>query len=369
MKICFLADASSVHTKKWCRYLSQRGCDISVISLNEGEIKGAKVFNLGVNINKVKGSGAANKTSYLFKIKEIRKLIHQINPDILHAHYASSYGLLGSLAGYHPYIISVWGSDVYDFPVKSILHKKILQYNLKKADYLFSTSKVMAKETSKYTNKKLYITPFGVDMNIYKPMHIKNNDSVVIGTVKALETKYGLDYLIKAFAQIVKNNHNVSLKIAGKGSEEQNLKNLCRSLGIEKYVQFLGFLSLEQTVKAYNSFDLAVFPSILDSESFGVSAVEAQACGLPVIVSDVDGLMESTKPDYSSIVVRKKNVEDLVSAMQKLIDDKEIRETMGRNGIEYVKQNYDVNRNFDYIMEIYNNILQSVHSSQFTIHN
>lgn len=358
MKICFLADANSAHTKKWCRYLSQRGCNIDVISLNGGEIEEAHVYNLGVSSDRIQSKFLLNKANYLFQARKVKELLHDINPDILHAHYATSYGLLGSLTGFHPYVLSVWGSDVYDFPRKNILSKKMLQYNLKKADYIFSTSRAMAEETNKYTDKKLYITPFGVDTSIYKPMHVKDDNNITIGTVKSLETVYGIDYLIKAFAEVVKNNSNINLKlkIAGKGSEEQKLKELCKSLGIENQVEFLGFLSLDQTVAAYNSFDIAVFPSI--SESFGVSAVEAQACGLPVIVSDAGGLPEVAKPGYSSIAVRKQNVEDLASAMQKLIDNKELRETMGRNGIEYVKKNYDVNRNFDYIMEIYHNILK-----------
>lgn len=362
MKICFLADANSAHTKKWCRYLSQRDCQIDVISLSEGQIDGAQVYNLGVDSDKIKSKFIFNKTNYLFQSGKVKELLRHIKPDILHAHYATSYGLLGSITGFHPYVLSVWGSDVYIFPRRNIINKKMLQYNFKKADYIFSTSRAMAEETNKYTDKKLFITPFGVDTDIYKPMHSKDDNYITIGTIKSLETVYGIDYLIKAFAKIVKNNNPIKLrlKIAGKGSEEENLKNLCISLGIEKQVEFLGFLNMEQTVKAYNSFDIAVFPSI--SESFGVSAVEAQACGIPVIVSDVGGLTEAANPGLSGVTVRKQNIEDLVSAMQKLIDDKSLRETMGRNGIEYVKQNYDVNHNFDHIMEIYNNILQSVHN-------
>lgn len=139
----------------------------------------------------------------------MKKVITEFKPDILHAHYASSYGLLGALSGFHPYIISVCGSDVFDFPNTSFLHKIVLKYNLSVADKILSTSNVMAIETSKYTNKEIIVTPFGIDLDKFKPLSVKtifNKENIVIGTITILEEKYGIEYLIRAFA-IVKNKY------------------------------------------------------------------------------------------------------------------------------------------------------------------
>ncbi|MDQ9894055.1 glycosyltransferase, partial [Acinetobacter baumannii] len=87
-----------------------------------------------------KNKSAIKKIEYLKVIKEIKKIIYDIKPDILHAHYASSYGLIGSLVNYKPYIISAWGTDTYEFPNNGFIQKYIIKYNLKKADYIFSTS-------------------------------------------------------------------------------------------------------------------------------------------------------------------------------------------------------------------------------------
>ena len=135
MKICYLADINSAHTHKFLNYFVKKGYDIHVISLGKGEYNGVKVHSLDIEDNVMKGKSEKGKVGYLKKIKKVKELINEIKPDILHAHYASSYGLLGALANYHPYIISVWGSDVYDFPIKSPIHKMIIKYNLKKADY------------------------------------------------------------------------------------------------------------------------------------------------------------------------------------------------------------------------------------------
>lgn len=354
MKICYLADINSAHTHKFLNYFVKKGYDIHVISLGKGEYNGVKVHSLDIEDNVMKGKSEKGKVGYLKKIKKVKELINEIKPDILHAHYASSYGLLGALANYHPYIISVWGSDVYDFPIKSPIHKMIIKYNLKKADYILSTSNVMKKETEKYTNKEIKVTPFGVDINKFYPNKVES-DEIIIGTIKTLEEKYGVQYLVKAFKQVKEENKDldIKLRIGGKGSQEDYLKNLCRELHIENDVTFLGFVKPDDVIKEFQRFDISVFPSTLDSESFGVAAVESEACGTPVIVSNVGGLMESTKPNETSLVIVKKSVEDLAEKLNILVRDKDLRIKMGKAARKFVEDNYSLEKNFEYINKIY----------------
>lgn len=358
MKICYLADINSAHTHKWLNYFKNKGYDIHVISLGNGEYEGVTVHCLDVTDNVMKKASDRNKLQYIKKIKRVKELVNEIKPDILHAHYATSYGLLGALADYHPYIISAWGSDVYDFPIKSPVHKMMLKYNLKKADYIFSTSNVMKEETQKYTNKNIEVTPFGVDINRFVPRRTEK-DEVVIGTIKTLEEKYGIQYLVKAFAQLKDRNPdmNLKLRIGGKGSQEDYLKGLCRDLKIYNDVTFLGFVNPDDVIKEFQNFDIAVFPSTLDSESFGVAAVEAESCGTPIVVSEVGGLMESTKPGITSLVAKKASVEDLRDKIDMLVKDKELRLKMGTAARKFVEDNYNLEDNFAYVDKLYKEIV------------
>lgn len=260
MKICYLADANSSHTKKWCSFFKAKGYEIHVISLNDGKIEGVNVHSLSFSSEKVAYGGTLSKLNYIKRIFAIKKLVKEIRPDVLHAHYASSYGLLGSLCRFHPFVLSVWGSDIYSFPRESSLKRKIIEHNLKSADYLMSTSKDMARETKKYTNKDIMITPFGVDINVFKPIEVERDKNIVIGTIKTLEPHYGIDFLIKAFGLLCKSHNNIVLKIGGKGSELESLKALVKQLNIEDKVEFLGFLSQEEAVRYFNVFDIAVIP-------------------------------------------------------------------------------------------------------------
>ena len=354
--ICYLADASNPHTIKWCNFFKNKGYNIHVISLNDGDIEGVTVHKFSFNVKELKNESPFKKVKYITAISEIKKIVNKIKPDILHAHYASSYGLIGSLLNYHPYVISVWGTDIYEFPNGGFIQNKIIRYNLKKADYIFSTSKDMARETNKYTDKKIYITPFGVDMDFFSKIEKNKKNKFTIGTIKTLEKKYGIDYLVKGFKLVKENNNeDIVLKIAGSGSQMDNLVNLVDELDLKDCVEFLGRIPLNQVADTFNTFDIAVFPSL--RESFGVAAIEAQSCEVPVIVSNVGGHPEVVIDGETGIVINPKSPEEIRDAILKLLEDEKLRANIGKKGRNFIKENYEVNSNFNDIDKIYKKIL------------
>lgn len=354
MKICYLSVASSVHTKKWCEYFLQKGYEVHVISFVPWELEGVQVHT--VNMEGMVNRSSLAKLSYLLTVKRVRKLIQEIKPDIVHAHYATSYGLLGALAGFHPFILSVWGSDVFSFPKKSLLHRMMLQFVLKRADAILSTSQVMAEETALYTKQEIIITPFGVDTQVFRPLGKKQSptEPLVIGTVKRLEPIYGVDVLLRSFKLLRERLPELplELRIAGDGRLREQMVALAEELGIREHVQFLGYVRERQAlVQTINSFDIAVIPS--RQESFGVAAVEVEACGVPVVVTNVSGLLEVTVPEVTSIVVEKDSPGQIADAVERLIKDPNLRRRMGESARQLVLDKYDIAENFQKVEEVY----------------
>lgn len=370
MKILILADTASPHTIKWVTNLSKKNIEIFLFGLtgykksNYSDIPNLKIQTLGME-GKVftKPDGALSKINYLKALPLIRKIIREFNPDILHAHYASSYGLLGVLSRFHPFIISVYGADVYTFPLKNIITKNLFKLNLWAADKILSTSNIMAEEITKYTKKQIEITPFGIDLDIFHPRARKENlfckNDIVVGTVKSLEDKYGIEYLIKAF-KLVKDRHpemSLKLLIAGKGTKERELKELVAKLGIADVTTFTGFVDYHKVHEYHNMIDIAVFISIEDSESFGVSVLEASACAKPVIVSDAGGLPEVVEKDITGLIVEKKNIAQTADAIEELLLNKDLRLRLGENGRERVSKKYNLEDNVVQMIGIYNNLI------------
>ncbi|MBD5312462.1 MAG: glycosyltransferase family 4 protein [Bacteroides sp.] len=360
MKILLLSDVNSIHTKRWVKALSEKDLEIILFSLSPNN---SDFYN---NLHKVKilegkyeaKNSVLSKLRYLNIVPQLKKLIRQLQPDIIHAHYASSYGLLGALTKTSiPYIISVWGSDIYDFPNIVPFGKNIIRYNLKKADYILSTSHVMVNEIRKYTDKPIRVTPFGVDTELFKPLCKVNTDEFIIGNVKTLHPKYGIDVLIKASAIVIKNNPNkkIRLEIYGEGPQKKELIQLVKSLRIANKVNFRGFILNNKLPEVYNSFSVAV--SLSNSESFGVVAVEAMACGCPVVTSDADGFTEVVENCTTGFIVPKGNPESAAKAIQRFIDAPLLGKAMGISGRKRVLDLYDWNMNVETMLNIYNEIL------------
>ena len=354
MRIVFLAAANNYHTQKWCGYFVARGYEVSVISFFAGEIDNVNVYYIDCGMDAKKSEG--KKISYLFQANKVRRLINKINPDIVSVHYASSYGAVAAFSGIKKYYLSVWGADVYEFPEKSLFHELLIRFSLLRASKLLSTSKAMAVHASKYTHKNFEITPFGVKTEIFNPARRNRaDDSFIIGTVKGIDPKYGIDYLIKAVAKFKKINPNVvfQLRIAGRGDYREEYENLANSLGIGQETKWLGFISQDDAAREWANMDVAVIPSTVESESFGVSAIEAQACGTAVIISDIPGLMEATDPDKSCVVVQRNNADDITEALNKLYHNKELRRKLGENGVRFVREKYTYEKCFSHIEDYF----------------
>ncbi|GGJ63954.1 glycosyltransferase involved in cell wall biosynthesis [Anoxybacillus voinovskiensis] len=356
MKVALLAPSKSIHTHKWALFYQQQGIDVKVITFKDHySPENAKEVETWVLPKWFPG-----KFSYISSVFALKKQLASFQPDILHAHYVSSYGFVGALANYHPFYVSVWGRDIYQFPQQHAINRTIVEFTLKKADVICSTSHVMAVETKKYTNKPVEVTPFGVDLSIFRPMERQKKDTVTIGTVKALSDKYGIADLIKAFAMIHQQYPNTNLLIVGDGPQRQEYEQLVETLGICHVTTFTGRVPNTEVPNYINQMDIFAVPSTEDSESFGVAAVEAMACGVPVVVSNVGGLPEVVKKDITGLIVPKENPEALAAAFQKLLGDTDLRHRMGRNGIQHVKEHYDWIDNANGMLKLYEKTLNGV---------
>ena len=353
MRICFVGEAVSGHLQKWCRWFLSRGHEVHVVSFERGEIPGADVHIIDTGVDP--DGSDLGKLKYLLQGRKIRKLVDAIRPDIVSVHYATSYGFVAALAGIRGHVLSIWGSDVYDFPRKSFLHREMLKYSLRKASQIWSTSEAMAEETRKYTDREITVTPFGVDMEMFSPekrTRPRDDGIFVAGTVKTLADKYGIADLLKAAAIAKGKWVPIRLRIAGRGPKEAEYRALAKELGIEGITAWLGYIPQEQAAAEWANMDVAVIPSTLESESFGVAAVEAEACGTAVIVSDIPGLKESTKAGVSSVVVPKNDPEAIAEKIVWFWETGCAPE-YGRNGRAFVQERFEINKCFEKIEQLF----------------
>ncbi len=365
-KILILSNINSPHTQKWCSALAQAGYNIGIFTLSFPNDSWYESFaNIQIFCpvrfeDKTFRSSAASKLKYLKAVPALKNVIREFAPEIVHAHYATSYGLIGALTGFHPYIISAWGSDLMAFPYKSIFHKKILKYIFTKADEILATSKTLASYAKNITSKEIGIIPFGVDTEKFKPGKrdsIFEPDSIVIGSIKSLEKIYGIDILINAFEKVHSKQPqlNLILLLVGSGSRETEYRQLVEKSHLNKLTIFTGRIPHNELVKYYNMID--IFVNVSYNESFGVSVLEASACEIPVIVSRVGGLTEVVEENKTGFLIEPVNVNELVTALEKMILNSNLRIEMGKAGREFVKANYEWNKSLSEMKNVYSGII------------
>lgn len=353
-KLCLLANAASPHTQKWAIELLRRGWSVELISFLPAEIPGVPVHL----VPKVLGG----KVDFILRVRWVEQKVQKLRPDILHAHYATSFGFLGAISSVHPFVISAWGSDIFSFPKKSFVHRYLLEWILGKADYLCSTSHVMAKEMYRYLEleQKIKVIPFGVDVAQFTPPErpvSASQEKVVFGVAKYLQPVYGLDVLLKAFAQLDQLKPGQALlRIAGDGPELARLQALAERLGIAEWIEWLGAMPNAEIAQFYQNLDVVVVPS--RQESFGVTAVEGSACARPIIASRVGGLPEVVIDGETGIMVEPENVGELVQAMKELVERPEERARMGQAGREFVLRNYAWEENVTEMERVYREMLR-----------
>ncbi len=345
-RVLLLSDINSAHTKKWAGVLVDQGFIVGIYSLSKAaddwyHAAGIELLSDSGFKNSTFDTSKAGKLSYLRKRKEVRKAIVAFKPDILHAHYASSYGLLGAMTGFHPYFISVWGSDVLLFP-NNPLSKAILRYNFRKADKIIVSSKTLDTAVRRFTRKTPHIIPFGIDTDLFYWKERKCVDKIHIGTVKTLRHVYGIDLLVRAYAQVVHEllPQKSALTIVGEGPEKENLIFLAESLGVLNNIHFIQPVSQAELVEVLHTFDIAVFLS--RSESFGVAVLEASSTGLPVVVSKTGGLTEVVDDGITGFHVQPGNIAVAADKILQLIRDESLRQNMGKAGRNKVMLEYEL---------------------------
>jgi len=355
--VALLAAANSIHTVKWANGLAEKGLTVHLWTLHPPS---PNISSL-VHIHRLPWGTPAG---YLAAGRQLRQELDQIKPQLLNAHYATGYGLLARLSGYSPTLLSVWGSDIYDFPNKSALHRKIVMRNLKFATLVGSTSHAMAQEIGKLTDGPIAITPFGVDPAQF-PARARDADTqaIVLGTIKALETQYGIDTFLRAvqivLAQLRRTHPDIAdrikVRIYGKGQEHAKLEALTRELGIAEQVTFAGFISHEKVPDALNELD--VYVALSRRDSFGVAILEACSCSVPVVVSSADGPAEIVNDQESGFIVP---VDDPGFAAARILDlvlDPALRTKLGRGGRQRVLDEYTWEHSLQTMLDAYRQTL------------
>lgn len=303
-----------------------------------------------------------NLTRDITAFWKLLKILRQHKPDILHLN-SPKMGLLGAIAGRLASVKKIiYTSHGWPFMENrnrlSKLSFKILCWKI----ILFSHQTICISEKEKslvknwpFVAHKLKLVYNGIeninflDKKLAREKLNLPEQSLVLGTIGELHRNKGLNYLIDAMAEIRENYPNLLLTIIGEGEERENLEAQIAYSKLQNQVRLAG--NIPNAATLLPAFDIFVLPSIKEGLPYVI--LETGLAGLPVIASDVGGIHEVIKPEYSGILVEPKSVTDLIKNIKYLLLAPEKQKFYANNLQNIVKNNFSLEQMIERTLKIY----------------
>jgi teichuronic acid biosynthesis glycosyltransferase TuaC len=297
--------------------------------------------------------------SLFYALVKLYQVIKEQQVDIIHAHWVVPMGFVASLAKVVtgiPLVITMHGRDVYFKPedgyiVPALWYvKPFLRFAFRQADRLVAVSQDCYNHArlAGAPAGKMQVIYNGTDLNRFFPSEDATNelrrryriatDAKLVLSVRSLLFRKGLDVLVRAMSRVLEVEPLALLLLVGEGPERENLTALRDGLGLQDKVLFAGHVPNAELAPYENACDLFVIPS--RQESFGIAAIEAMACGKPVIGTAVGGLNEIIDDYRTGVLVEPDNIQQLADAIIRVLADKELAASLSRNALRKVEADY-----------------------------
>ncbi len=368
-----------------CKLLAERGHDVTLITGPalgpEGELfnqtKGQRYETIVIDEMRRAIEPVKDFVSY----RKIKKLLRQLQPDIVHTHSAKA-GILGRYAGSalkgvsaprRPAIVhGIHGLAFHPYqgPWVNRIYIAIEKAAAKHTDYFVSVADAMTDQcrAAGIGVDKPYVTAYSAidEEQFLEPIPAERtrafrrqydiaDDAVVLVTIARLFMLKGHDHIIASAPELAKRFDNVVWLFVGDGNLAEQYRQQVRDLGLAERFRFTGLMPPSEIPLAIQSSDILVHCSL--REGLARTLPQAMLCGRPAISFDVDGAREVVN-ERTGRLIEPKNVPQLIDACAELIADPSLRESLGRTGRESVKTRFAPETMVDTIERVYEQLLE-----------
>jgi L-malate glycosyltransferase len=282
MRLVFVAFHGGVHTRRWAAFFAERDHEVHVVTCGNASAAPYAVHDLG----KLR----LGKLGYVLKLPRARRLIRALQPDVLHAHYATSYGLLGLASGVHPFVVTAHGDDVLIAPRNPFL-RVVVSRVLATADLVTVPSEQMRQAVVALVGQATPVDVFQYGVESKRLARLgdeqrgadKANVTRIV-SARPLLRLYRVDALLRALAEL-RGVRSFVCEVVGDGPERPALERLAASLGLENEVTFHGHVAPDAAERVLARAD--VYVSVSESDGASVALLEAMALGAVPVLSDI----------------------------------------------------------------------------------
>lgn len=363
MKLCFVGNASSYHVSKWVSFYGQRGHDVHVISTSPATIEGVTVHYLR-NPSRLP---ILRHVFYWTYWREARRIIRDLQPDLVHGLQINIYSALASTVCSCPFIITPFGGDVLINPNKSLLAQQYARMTLRRADMVVCDGVHHIRPTlQKFggENAKLHVVYFGVDVDRYRPLQrdeklwaeLNLGDSPVVISLRHLMPVYNIDTLLHAIKLVLDRVPQAKFVIVGTGPEEARLKQLACDLKIQDGTRFVGWVDGAELPRYFSIADIYVSTSLSDT-GLASSTAEAMACGVVPVITDFGDNSLWVKEGVNGYLFPLRDAPALAERLTRLLLAPDERKSMATRTRQVIVDGYNWRTEMEKMERIYSSLI------------
>ncbi|MRS03689.1 glycosyltransferase [bacterium] len=367
MKVLYFTRTQSPHDLRFTQALAATEHQVFVLCLEPvagrqwpGNIE--EIEWLGINPNDV----GQSVTDQLHRLGVV---LEDIKPDLVHAGPVQTAAYYIAKTGFHPLVTMSWGSDLMLEADENPFSTHVTTYTLQHTDILVGDCACVGQkaESFGFNQQKYFQFPWGVDLQHFSPLgstelraQLGWQDKIVLLSNRSLSPLYGVDVILSAFAKANSEKPDLRLLLFGKGPQESQFRQLVSDYDLLDKVHFGGQASLEELPEIYRSAD--VYLSASHSDGSSVSLMEALACGLPVVVSDIPGNLEWIEEGKQGWLFKDGSVQELSQKMLLAASKVGGLDQMKANNRALAEERADWNKNFPVLLKAYDAAFATVRS-------
>lgn len=354
MRIAFLGDASLDHVRRWARYFGGRGHDVLLLSFEE-------TGDCTVPCRRLKKVLPTKLLGYTAALGSVKSELEFFRPDIVNALYAGGYGFVAALSGFRPLVVTTLGSDLLvDYP-SSIIHRLQIDYAVRKAELVTTDADVLTDVLVRAGTPPVKILKayFGIDESVFYPPAEGTDPGPHAGariiSTRNLHPIYEVERLIDALPSLLEHI-DAHIVICGDGPERDRLERKAALLGLEGRIEFKGRLGSEALAGELRAADVYVSTSRSDSTS--VSLLEAMACGIPPVVTDIPANREWITDGENGLLVPPGDPLSLAGAIRRILEDRTFTAAVRELNRKLVKEKGLWDQNMEIIERAFTRLLE-----------